>query len=96
MEDISYNSIDEIEELILLASEIFISSPETNAIIYCAGYVAWKIIERLKCDCCRQLLILNVEIDAKFSSETEYLRGLDRSGLKYPSDISTELGVRSL
>lgn len=89
--------VDEIDEILSLASTMVLSTADINVIIYIAGLIADKISSRLNCSTCRKLLVFdNAEMLVEFSEETEYLQNLDRGGLKYPSDFCTELGIRAL
>lgn len=96
-EDFYICPIEEEDEILNLAYSMYLSSADTNVIIYISGYVAEKVSCWLKCQLCRQVLLFDKELMvADFSAETEYLQNLDRGGLKYPSDISIEIGVRAL
>lgn len=96
-ENISLCPVDEIDEILNLASKMEMSPGDINVVIYIAGYVAKKTSERLKCLSCQNFLFFENHImTVEFSDETEYLRGLDCGGLKYPSDFSTEVGIRAL
>lgn len=94
--EMSLCPVEKIDEILSKALDVLISSADINAIVYCSGYVALKTMERLKCHDCGELLMLNCLIDAEFTPETVYMTGLNCGGLKYPTDFSTEIGIRAL
>lgn len=85
--------IDNIDEIIDRASEMVILTEDLNAIVYCSGYVARKVSERVKCENCRYILETNTEIEVEFDANTEYIMNLDRGGLRYPSQFSCDIGI---
>jgi hypothetical protein len=58
-----------------------------DTLIYIAGYVAYTVNKKLNCTLCKSRTNINKNVDFDENNLSEYVKCLDRGGLKYPSDF---------
>jgi hypothetical protein len=96
------DTIDDVDELFknsesftaILDDMIDVEISEHNlpVLIYIAGYVANSVGRKLKCPSCICRLSKNSDLHCDFSPEIfDYLKSIDRGGLKWPSDFTLDV-----
>lgn len=90
-QDAEDKSIDLFEEAIGCTENYSIAQNEIGVLIYIAGYIIHKIKKSLKCAKCISLCCVgrNLELDNNHCEQYvfEYLKHLDRGGLKWPREL---------
>ncbi|PSN30096.1 hypothetical protein C0J52_26283 [Blattella germanica] len=90
---VTVDCFEEFDTIMAACSEIEIDDSTLEVIIFIAGYVSFKVCYKTSCLMCKQLLIIDHELDFDVPSELNYFNNLNRGGLKYPSAISTDIGI---
>jgi hypothetical protein len=76
-----------------LCETIELSDTEAKSLVFIAGYVGCKVINKLSCELCRNELVFSkpLTIDLATSDSYQYLSDVDRGGLKWPTDCLVEI-----
>jgi hypothetical protein len=75
-----------------LCDDIELTVSESQALVFIAGYVGYKVVRKLTCDLCRGELVSEKTLQFDLSSaDFSYLFELDRGGLRWPTDFLLEI-----
>lgn len=81
----------EVEEYVM--EEEILSKEDENVLIYISGYVAHSIKKKVNCELCLSRISLDKIIEADFPDNCQYLKILDRGGLKWPTDFTLSVCI---
>ena len=65
-----------------------LTSNDASVLVYVSGYIAFSVGKRIKCEQCSLHLCIKKDIDLEDPEKVyEYVRIIDRGGLKWPTDF---------
>lgn len=87
---------DCFEDAVSLADVIDVTESNHRVLIYIAGYVARHVNERSKCNLCKSSLSYDHNLEIECESDVfDYLKVIDRGGLKWPKDITVQIAMHT-
>jgi len=77
---------------------VCISDSEMSALVYIAGYVGFKLKKKLSCVDCRLEFFTEKALECEFSHDDtfNYMAGIDRGGLTWPTDLLLSIVVQCM
>lgn len=83
--DVHLEKFKEVEDYLEGKS---LTKDDENVMVFIAGYVAHSIKKKLKCQVCVSRTSLDEKLEADVPDNCQYLKVLDRGGLKWPTDFT--------
>ena len=80
-----HTKFKEVEDYL---KEKSLTKDDENVMVYIAGYVAHNIKKKLKCQVCISRVSLDEKLEADVADNYQYLKFLDRGGLKWSTDFT--------
>lgn len=92
---IADNSVffENTDEIIAKSLSLSLDQNTTEVIVFIAGYVGYKVSSKFKCLKCKDMLLTSSEMMCEVP-DLDYIKNLNRGGLKYPSQFSVNIAIR--
>lgn len=74
-----------------LCDDSELSQSETQPLVFVAGYVGQKVVNKLTCDLCKNEVISGNDMQCDLNDDYQYLSAISRGGLKWPTDFLVEV-----
>jgi len=74
-----------------LCDDSELSQSETQPLVFVAGYVGQKVVNKLSCDLCKREVITENDMQCDLTDNYQYLSAISRGGLKWPTDFLVEV-----
>jgi len=78
--------------------DVIVSETEMSGIVFIAGYVGYKLKAKLSCIDCRLELLTDRALECDFPRDDsfDYMAGIDRGGLTWPTDLLVDIVAQTI